>query len=210
MNREETARALEIHFRIDSHLTRMVWDKLEESNQEFFQNYYTRLALIQQIVRFNQLLEQQHQAMNSPPVPAEEQMSMEVSETAPQKNSPESEMNYENEVESDKLPATPVGSVGSEEVAGSTPHLVAGGSLARSSLEAQGMRINAALDAAHMPISQVPNLLQVATKLQTSGDLFNHQLMARSLSHLDIKAEASVQENLSNSASGQDSPSEDV
>ncbi|KAI6677613.1 hypothetical protein NL676_038409 [Syzygium grande] len=103
-------------------------------------------------------------------------MSMEVSDTAPQNNSPESETNYENETESDKLPATPVGSVGSDEVAGPAPHLVAGGSLARSSLEAQGMRINAALDAAHMPISQVPNLPQVATKLQTSGDNFNHQI----------------------------------
>ncbi|XP_056163871.1 uncharacterized protein LOC130137132 [Syzygium oleosum] len=153
MDRDETARALEIHFGIVRQLTRLIWDKLEECNQEFFQSYYTRLALKQQIVRFNELLEQQHQAMNSPLVPAEQQMSMEPAETAPRANSPVSKTSNENEAESNKLPANPVGIVGSEDVVGSDPNLMPSGSLAWSSLE------NAALDTAHMSISQVPNLI---------------------------------------------------
>lgn len=61
--------------------------------------------------------------------------------------------------ESDKLPAIPIGLVGSGEVAGSAPHLVTDGNLACPSLGAQGMRINAPLDAAQMPISLVLNLI---------------------------------------------------
>ncbi|KAI6695664.1 hypothetical protein NL676_023374 [Syzygium grande] len=61
--------------------------------------------------------------------------------------------------EPEMLSAIPLGFVGSEEVAGSAPHLVPGGNLDCPSLEAQGMRMNAALEATHMPISQVLNLI---------------------------------------------------
>ncbi|KAI3422938.1 uncharacterized protein J3R85_011563 [Psidium guajava] len=69
MDRDETAHRLEIQFRINPHLTRIVWDRLEEDNQEFFQNYYTRLALKRLIARINELLEQPPRAMDFPLVP---------------------------------------------------------------------------------------------------------------------------------------------
>lgn len=101
---------------------------------------------------------------------AEEQMSKELEETVPQPpvttnglshqdDSPMSVMNCRNKAESDKLLAIPVGFVGSEEVVRSAPHLVPGGNLNCPSLEEQGMRINAALDAAHAPISHLSNLI---------------------------------------------------
>ena len=37
----------------------VVWQRLEEENQEFFQFYYIRLALKEQIIRFNELLKKQ-------------------------------------------------------------------------------------------------------------------------------------------------------
>eukprot|EP00959_Pyramimonas_sp_CCMP1952_P345226 7229696-Pyramimonas_sp.AAC.1 len=40
-----------------------VWKKLEEQNPEFFRAYYTRLKIKDQIVLFNQLLEQHAQLM---------------------------------------------------------------------------------------------------------------------------------------------------
>ncbi|XP_056164945.1 uncharacterized protein LOC130137509 [Syzygium oleosum] len=204
MDRDETAHALEIHFRIDSHLTRMVWDKLEESNQEFFQNYYTRLALKRQIGKINELLEQQHLDKNFPLVPAEQQMSMKPQETAPLANSPVSKTSNENEAESSsKLPANPVSFVGSEEVVGSDL-LIPSGSLTRSSLE------NAALDTAHMPISRVPNLIAGGHHTANlRGPVQPSSSMAQSLSHLDSNPQASNQKDLSNFASGQGSQSAD-
>ena len=44
-----------------------VWQKLEEENQEFFQAYYLRLMLKQQILQFNRLLEQQVELMHISP-----------------------------------------------------------------------------------------------------------------------------------------------
>lgn len=40
-----------------------VWQKLEEENREFFQAYYLRLTVKQQIMEFNKLLEQQVRLM---------------------------------------------------------------------------------------------------------------------------------------------------
>ncbi|XP_010066249.3 uncharacterized protein LOC104453401 [Eucalyptus grandis] len=213
MDRNETARAVESHTGIDRQMTQMVWDRLEEQNPVFFQQYYIRVVLKQQILRFNQLLEQQHRAMNFPPVPAKQQMSMELAaETAPHNgDSPLSVMNFENEADSDKLPAIPAGSVGLGEVAGSAPHLVPGGSLPRSSLEAQGMRINAALDSAQRPISQVPNLTAGGHHAgNIRGPFQPSTSMAQSLSCFDINLEASVQEALANLALDQGPPSVDL
>lgn len=42
-----------------------VWQKLNEQNPEFFKAYYTRLALKQQIEKFNELLEKQKELMDS-------------------------------------------------------------------------------------------------------------------------------------------------
>ncbi len=45
--------------KVEPGFTQLVWQKLEEQNPEFFQAYYTRLKLKDQIVLFNHLLEQQ-------------------------------------------------------------------------------------------------------------------------------------------------------
>lgn len=84
----------------------------------------------------------------------------------------------------------PVGSVGSEEVAGSDPNLVPGRSLAQSPLEAQGMKTNAALDAALTQISQVPNLITGGNHTANfRGHAQPWSSMAGSSSHLDSNPE---------------------
>ena len=45
--------------KVEPGFTQLVWQKLEEQNPDFFQAYYTRLKLKDQIVLFNHLLEQQ-------------------------------------------------------------------------------------------------------------------------------------------------------
>ena len=50
---------LQQQFRIEPCFTQLVWQKLEEQNQEFFRAYYTRLKLKDQIVLFNHLLDEQ-------------------------------------------------------------------------------------------------------------------------------------------------------
>lgn len=40
-----------------------MWQKLEEENPEFFREYHLRLIVKDQIIRFNQLLEQQAELM---------------------------------------------------------------------------------------------------------------------------------------------------
>ncbi|KAF8012547.1 hypothetical protein BT93_I0649 [Corymbia citriodora subsp. variegata] len=170
MDRHETACAVEIHTGIDRQITQMVWDRMEEQNPVFFRHYYIRVALKRQILQFNQLLEQQHQAMNFPP----------------QNDSPVSMTNPENEAKSDQIP----GCVGSEEVVGSVPHPAPCSSLAHSSLEAQGARITATLDSAETPISQVPNLIaggHLAGNFR--GPFQPSSSMAQSLSHVDSNLE---------------------
>lgn len=46
-------------FKIEPCFTQLVWQKLEEQNQEFFKAYYTRLKLKDQIILFNHLLDEQ-------------------------------------------------------------------------------------------------------------------------------------------------------
>ena len=50
---------LQQQFKIEPCFTQLVWQKLEEQNQEFFKAYYTRLKLKDQIVLFNHLLDEQ-------------------------------------------------------------------------------------------------------------------------------------------------------
>lgn len=50
---------LQQQFKIEPCFTQLVWQKLEEQNQEFFKAYYTRLKLKDQIILFNHLLEEQ-------------------------------------------------------------------------------------------------------------------------------------------------------
>lgn len=50
---------LQQQFKIEPCFTQLVWQKLEEQNQEFFRAYYTRLKLKDQIILFNHLLDEQ-------------------------------------------------------------------------------------------------------------------------------------------------------
>ncbi|VFQ92221.1 unnamed protein product [Cuscuta campestris] len=68
MNRDEVAKTLLNRARIDPAFTALVWRKLEEENAEFFQAYYIRLKLKNQIILFNQLLHQQYHLMKCPPM----------------------------------------------------------------------------------------------------------------------------------------------
>ena len=45
--------------KVEPEFTRLVWQKLEEQNPEFFRMYNMRLKLKDQITMFNYLLEQQ-------------------------------------------------------------------------------------------------------------------------------------------------------
>ncbi|XP_050222606.1 uncharacterized protein LOC126672694 [Mercurialis annua] len=69
MNRNEVANILLHQARIEPGFTKLVWQKLEEENAEFFKEYHTRLMLKKQINVFNQLLEHQYRVMESPSCP---------------------------------------------------------------------------------------------------------------------------------------------
>ncbi|KAK4795622.1 hypothetical protein SAY86_027948 [Trapa natans] len=64
MNRKEVVDTLLVQAKIEPEFTELVWQKLEEENQEFFKAYYLRLMLKHQISEFNKLLEQQVQLMH--------------------------------------------------------------------------------------------------------------------------------------------------
>lgn len=63
MNEKEVVETLLVQAKIEPDFTELVWQKLEEENQEFFQAYYLRLRVKHQIIEFNKLLEQQVQLM---------------------------------------------------------------------------------------------------------------------------------------------------
>ncbi|KAL8129452.1 hypothetical protein V2J09_018607 [Rumex salicifolius] len=77
MNRVEAVNALWLQAKIDRHFTELVWQKLEEENQDFFEAYNLRLALKDHISIFNELLRQhvllknelQCAGVHSPPDP---------------------------------------------------------------------------------------------------------------------------------------------
>lgn len=66
MNRDEVVRTLFSCAQITPGVTMLVWQRLEEQNADFFKAYYLRLKLKEQILLFNQLLEQQARLMNQP------------------------------------------------------------------------------------------------------------------------------------------------
>ncbi|KAJ4896366.1 hypothetical protein Rs2_23160 [Raphanus sativus] len=68
MNRDEVVKTLLARARIDPGFTRLVWQKLEEENADFFRAYYIRLKLKKQIILFNHLLEHQYHLMRYPPL----------------------------------------------------------------------------------------------------------------------------------------------
>ncbi|GAB4851738.1 hypothetical protein Ancab_031140 [Ancistrocladus abbreviatus] len=64
MDRGETMKMLHEKAKIDPGFTELVWTRLEQENQEFFDAYRLRLALKHQIIRFNELLERQAELIN--------------------------------------------------------------------------------------------------------------------------------------------------
>ncbi|KAJ8770330.1 hypothetical protein K2173_014940 [Erythroxylum novogranatense] len=75
MNQREVVQTLLAQAKIEPGFTELVWQKLEEENREFFNAYYLRLMVKQQISEFNKLLEQQVELMRQinptglPPLP---------------------------------------------------------------------------------------------------------------------------------------------
>ncbi|KAE9621666.1 putative angiotensin-converting enzyme 2 [Lupinus albus] len=70
MSQAEVVETLLNQAKIEPGFTEVVWQKLEEENQEFFRAYYLRLTVKQQIQEFNSLLEQQVQLMHLHPTAA--------------------------------------------------------------------------------------------------------------------------------------------
>ncbi|XP_030484044.1 uncharacterized protein LOC115700591 isoform X2 [Cannabis sativa] len=64
MNQKEVVDTLLDQAKIEPDFTSLVWQKLEEENQDFFKAYYLRLMLKHQILEFNRLLQQQAQLMH--------------------------------------------------------------------------------------------------------------------------------------------------
>ncbi|XP_022766587.1 uncharacterized protein LOC111311458 isoform X2 [Durio zibethinus] len=64
MTQKEVVETLLAQAEIEPGFTELVWQKLEEENREFFQAYYLRLMVKQQIMEFNKLLEQQVRLMH--------------------------------------------------------------------------------------------------------------------------------------------------
>lgn len=59
MSKMDTVNVLLRDAKIQPGITELVWQRLEEENQEFFEVYYIRLALKEQIKHFNELLKKQ-------------------------------------------------------------------------------------------------------------------------------------------------------
>ncbi|XP_019454661.1 PREDICTED: nuclear receptor coactivator 6-like isoform X2 [Lupinus angustifolius] len=70
MSQAEVVETLLNQAKIEPGFTELVWQKLEEENQEFFRAYYLMLMVKQQIQEFNSLLEQQVQLMHLQPTAA--------------------------------------------------------------------------------------------------------------------------------------------
>ncbi|AES81257.2 putative angiotensin-converting enzyme 2 [Medicago truncatula] len=65
MSPKEVANSLLNEAKIEPKFTELVWQRLEEQNPEFFQAYYTRLALKKQIEEFNKLMHKQKELIDS-------------------------------------------------------------------------------------------------------------------------------------------------
>ena len=58
MNQPEVIHTLQFQAKVEPGFTKLVWQKLEEQNPEFFKAYHTRLRVKDQIILFNHLLDQ--------------------------------------------------------------------------------------------------------------------------------------------------------
>lgn len=88
MNQKEVVSTLLDQAKIEPGFTELVWQKLEEENQEFFKAYRLRLMVKQQIVIFNKLLERQVELMRQIPPSGVASMSISnVSHITMQQNS---------------------------------------------------------------------------------------------------------------------------
>ncbi|XP_057781118.1 uncharacterized protein LOC130999576 [Salvia miltiorrhiza] len=63
MNKKEVINALIVQGNIEPCITELVWQRLEEENQEFFKAYYLKLLVKEQIMEFNRLLSEQVELM---------------------------------------------------------------------------------------------------------------------------------------------------
>ncbi|XP_066370205.1 uncharacterized protein [Miscanthus floridulus] len=64
MDQKEVVDALSHHSKIEPCITELVWRQLEQQNPLFFEAYYMRLSLKNQIMVFNRLLQDQFAVMN--------------------------------------------------------------------------------------------------------------------------------------------------
>uniref|UniRef100_A0A5B7AU87 Uncharacterized protein n=1 Tax=Davidia involucrata TaxID=16924 RepID=A0A5B7AU87_DAVIN len=64
MSQEEVEKTLLVEEKIEPSLTELVWQKLEEENQGFFEAYSLRLIVKEQIINFNRLLDKQVELMH--------------------------------------------------------------------------------------------------------------------------------------------------
>lgn len=64
MSQKEVVGTLLQQAKIEPGFTELVWQKLEEENQEFFEAYHLRLVVKEQILEFNKLLEKQAELMH--------------------------------------------------------------------------------------------------------------------------------------------------
>ncbi|XP_077250461.1 uncharacterized protein LOC143889767 isoform X2 [Tasmannia lanceolata] len=64
MNQKEVVDTLLVQAKIEPGFTELVWQKLEEENQEFFKAYHVRLMVKHQLLIFNKLLEKQVELMH--------------------------------------------------------------------------------------------------------------------------------------------------
>ncbi|KAI3461892.1 hypothetical protein Pfo_018555 [Paulownia fortunei] len=64
MNKKEVINTLIIQDNVEPCFTELVWQRLEEENQEFFKAYYLKLLVKDQIMEFNRLLSEQVELMH--------------------------------------------------------------------------------------------------------------------------------------------------
>ncbi|XP_042042701.1 uncharacterized protein LOC121787925 isoform X1 [Salvia splendens] len=68
MNKIEVVNALVVQSNIEPCVTELVWERLEDKNQEFFKAYYLKLLVKEQILEFNRLLSEQADLMRRAPL----------------------------------------------------------------------------------------------------------------------------------------------
>ncbi|KAL1565714.1 hypothetical protein AAHA92_01406 [Salvia divinorum] len=68
MNKKEVVNALIVQGNIEPCVTELVWQRLEDRNQEFFKAYYLKLLVKEQIMEFNRLLSEQADLMRRAPL----------------------------------------------------------------------------------------------------------------------------------------------